>query len=135
MVKELLGLARVVVAVFRAEVPPAPPQIVVSGSSDVVIEAARGGTDTVRTSVDDTLAAGQEIEVLQVDGGTTSGLALTGNASPSSLIGGAGDNRLAGGGSTDSLSGGSGRDTFVFEALSDSSVGANKDTVRSFVLD
>lgn len=105
---------------------------VVNGSGDRVVEAVGGGSDTVRTSVDYMLSAGQEIESLRAEMGTTNGLALTGNAFANSVFGGAGDDRLAGGGGTDSLLGGSGSDTFVFRTLSDSSVGAERDTILDF---
>ena len=60
----------------------------VDNAGDQVIEAAGGGTDNVYASVNYTLAAGQEVEILRVYG--SAGLTLTGNELANTLIGGVG---------------------------------------------
>jgi Ca2+-binding RTX toxin-like protein len=59
--------------------------------------------------VDYTLAAGQEVEWLRANAGTT-GLTLTGNELRNTIEGGAGDDRLYGGRGGDKLRGGDGAD-------------------------
>jgi Ca2+-binding RTX toxin-like protein len=114
----------------------------VDNANDVVVEAARGGADQVVTSVDYTLAARVEVEVLTalydpyagaaLPGPPASPINLTGNefgqtlqGNPANnvlygmggndtLIGGAGDDSLKGGAGADILVGGQGNDTFLF---------------------
>jgi Ca2+-binding RTX toxin-like protein len=90
---------------------------------DRVLEAPGQGKDTVYSSVTYTLAAGQEIEGLRANAGT-SGLALTGNEFANSIVGSAGndtlkgsagDDMLQGRGGSDRLTGGAGRDQFRFD--------------------
>ncbi|WP_426954226.1 beta strand repeat-containing protein [Muricoccus radiodurans] len=69
-------------------------------TSDTVIEAAGGGSDIVYAASDFSLGAGQEIEFLIANAGST-GLALTGNELSNQLWGGAGADTLAGGGGDD----------------------------------
>ncbi|MET4519975.1 Ca2+-binding RTX toxin-like protein, partial [Bradyrhizobium sp. I1.7.5] len=73
--------------------------------------------DRVATSVSYMLAAGQEIERLDITfaAGTTA-INLTGNEFRQSIIGNAGDNVLNGGGGADLLQGLGGNDSFVFRA-------------------
>ena len=90
-------------------------------AGDQVIEATGGGTDTVYASVDYTLAAGQEVENLRVNG--SEGLTLNGNEFANTLIGAssgafddrlfglAGNDTLYGYGGNDLLHGGAGDDT------------------------
>ena len=92
---------------------------VVERSTDLVVEAAAAGTDTVRSSVSRTLGANQENLVLL--GGTAingSGNALAnamqGNGAANALSAGAGNDILNGGLGNDRLSGGSGLDSFRF---------------------
>ncbi|KQQ14138.1 hemolysin [Methylobacterium sp. Leaf123] len=106
---------------------------------DRVFEGRGQGTDRLVATSAYTLAAGQEIEILQLAKSTGGApLSLTGNAFGQTLIGNAGDNRLAGGGGDDSLvgglgadrlTGGAGADTFVFDTRPGR---GNVDHVRDF---
>ena len=98
----------------------------VDDAGDRVIEARGEGTDIVYASVDYTLAAGQEIEVLTANAGTK-GLTLTGNEFANSLISGAGDDTLVGGAGDDIYNVNSAGDR-VIEA-----VGGGNDTVYASV--
>ncbi|MBP2310693.1 tandem-95 repeat protein [Azospirillum melinis] len=115
---------------------------IIDDAADLVVEAAGGGTDEVRTSLSAfTLAA--NVEVLTYTGsGSFSG---TGSAGNDTLRGGAGDDTLAGaagndwldgGVGADSLFGGSGNDTYIVDDAGDQVVelaGEGSDTVRSAV--
>lgn len=106
----------------------------VDDARDRVVETARGGRDTVRSSVDHTLAQNVEALVLTgkrpIDGSGNDGdNTLVGNNASNRLLGGAGSDvlsgqnggdvlrggsghdRLKGGGGNDILDGGTGRDT------------------------
>ncbi|APX85569.1 hemolysin [Methylorubrum extorquens] len=106
---------------------------------DQVFEGRGQGTDRLVATSAYTLAAGQEIEILQLAKSTgCAPLSLTGNAFGQRLIGNAGDNGLDGGGGDDSLAGGlgadrltggAGADTFVFDARLGR---GNVDHVRDF---
>jgi uncharacterized delta-60 repeat protein len=72
----------------------------IDGTDVSVIEAVGGGKDTVLARVDFALGAGQEVEILRADAGTT-GLELTGNERANNLYSGAGDDRLIGGAGND----------------------------------
>jgi len=85
----------------------------VDQARDLVVEAVKGGTDTVLSSVSYTLRTGQEIESLRLSGAAGSAN-LTGNEFGQSLVGDSGANRLDGGLGNDVLTGGRGADTFVF---------------------
>ncbi|MBS0123127.1 M10 family metallopeptidase C-terminal domain-containing protein [Thetidibacter halocola] len=80
---------------------------IVDSAGDVVMEAAGNGTDTVRSSVDHTLA--DEVEVLVLTG--TDDIDGTGNALDNRLEGNTGANLLSGGEGNDTLNGGAGVDT------------------------
>ena len=65
---------------------------------DRTIEAVGGGTDSVLTSINYTLAPGQEVEFLSTISATSViGLHLGGNDLANTIIGNAGDNQLFGG--------------------------------------
>jgi Ca2+-binding RTX toxin-like protein len=81
----------------------------VDNPGDQVIEAVGEGNDLVYSTVNFTLAAGQEIESLRANAST--GLTLTGNELANELIGGAGNDKLDGGvGGSDTLYGRGGDD-------------------------
>lgn len=82
----------------------------VDDALDTATEAVGGGTDTVYTSVNYTLAAGQEIEFLRAHP-RSAGLALTGNELDNTLVGGDGDDVLVGGLGNDTFHAGQGNDT------------------------
>ena len=82
---------------------------VVDSADDVVIEAAQGGTDQVRSTVSWTL--GDNVENLTLAG--TTGLSGTGNALANRITGNAGANALGGGDGADTLVGGAGVDTLT----------------------
>ncbi|MBK6850104.1 MAG: putative Ig domain-containing protein [Burkholderiales bacterium] len=97
----------------------------VDSALDVVDEAIGAGTDTLITSANYTLAAGVEIETLQLSGTATQ---LTGNELNNTLVGGAlddtldgaeGDDSIDGAGGNNSLIGGTGNDTLVGGAGND----------------
>ena len=110
-------------------------------ATDVVIEAANEGVDTVQSAVTWTL--GDTLENLTLTGyaainGTGNALnnALTGNSGNNVLMGGAGNDTLNGGGSTDTMVGGLGNDTYVVDIIYDVITEAENegtDTVRSAV--
>ena len=106
---------------------------VVDNALDNVIEAAGGGTDTILTSIDFALKAGQHVEVLRTTNAAgTSAIDLTGNALANTLIGNAGDNILNGGAGKDKLTGNAGDDTFVFKTALNATT--NVDMVVDFSL-
>ena len=79
----------------------------VDNSGDKVVELARGGTDTVHSTISYTLGANVENGVL--DG--SAAINLTGNSVANLLTGNGGDNFLYGMGGNDTLKGGAGNDT------------------------
>jgi Ca2+-binding RTX toxin-like protein len=81
----------------------------VDSALDIVSEAAGGGIDTVRSTVNVTLA--KNVENLEIQG--SSGLTGTGNASANRLTGNSGANVLDGAGGNDTLIGGNGNDTLI----------------------
>ncbi|MHC2001783.1 beta strand repeat-containing protein [Methylobacterium sp. CM6241] len=87
----------------------------VDNAGDRVFETAGNGADRVLTSVSYKLAAGQEIERLDIASATgTAAINLTGNEITNALLGNAGANTLNGGAGADLLYGRGGNDTFVF---------------------
>ena len=88
--------------------------------SDLVVETAGGGRDVIYTSVNFTLGAGSEIEVLSASSSVlTDPLELTGNALFNELYGNAGANILDGGGGADYLRGYGGNDLYFVNHGSD----------------
>lgn len=103
----------------------------VDNGSDFVFESAAGGTnDIVQTTVDYTLPAAQEIDVLQVDAGGTAPINLYGNEFSNVVKGSAGSNAMKGGLGNDFLVGRAGGDAFIFDTVPSSST--NVDTVYDF---
>jgi Ca2+-binding RTX toxin-like protein len=98
----------------------------VNSSGDSVVEASGQGTDTVRSTVNYTLASQVEHLVLlgAATGGIGNGLAnnMLGNDQDNSLSGQAGNDTLDGGLGNDTLHGGDGRDSLVG--------GADEDTLN-----
>ncbi len=98
----------------------------VDHTSDLVIEAANAGIDTVRTTLAATMAAAN-IENLEYMG--TGNFRGTGNALDNEIRGGGGNDILDGGLGNDQIFGGAGADAFVFK----STLGpTNIDTLRDF---
>ena len=105
---------------------------VVDDVRDVVVEAAGGGVDVVRSAVSFTLAPNVENLVLTGHGD----LDGTGNGNANVLTGNDGRNTLDGGAGADTMVGGRGDDTYVVDAAGDVVVElANEgvDTVRASV--
>jgi Ca2+-binding RTX toxin-like protein len=105
---------------------------VVDASGDRTVEAANGGTDTVRSFVNWTLGA--NVERLELQG--SGNLNGTGNALNNTLVGNAGRNLLNGGAGNDYMVGGAGNDIFVVDASGDQVIEAANggiDTVRSYI--
>jgi Ca2+-binding RTX toxin-like protein len=93
---------------------------VVDDAKDVINEAAKGGIDTVLSSLADyTLPANVENLTLTGSGdlhgkGNALGNIITGNDGKNALDGDAGNDTLAGGLGADTLTGGAGADTYVY---------------------
>jgi Ca2+-binding RTX toxin-like protein len=122
---------------------------IVENAGDIIVEAAGGGTDTVRAGVDHTLAA--QVEALVLTGaarqGTGNALAntITGNdlgdtlagaGGTDTLTGGLGADQLDGGSGDDSMLGGAGDDTYTVDSALDVVVegaAGGTDTVRASV--
>ncbi|MBR0556570.1 calcium-binding protein [Ciceribacter sp. L1K23] len=128
----------------------------IDNAGDVIVEAANGGTDTVRSTLTHTLSANFENLALLGSGnlngtGNTGNNTLSGNSGANILKGGAGNDTLNGGAGNDRLEGGSGNDVlygaagadklygssgadrFVFKALSDSTVSSSgRDMIYDF---
>jgi Tol biopolymer transport system component len=108
---------------------------VVDDAGDSIVELADGGTDTIRSSINFTLAG--QLENLVLTG--TGDLDGTGNGAANSITGNSGQNVLNGGGGADTMSGGEGGDTYIVDSTQDVVIDNgvndvfNTDTVRSSV--
>lgn len=114
---------------------------VVDSPHDVIVEAWRSGSDTVRSGVSWVLDANLEHLVLTGSrdlSGTGNARAnkITGNRGDNTLSGGDGNDTLTGGPGKDRMEGGSGDDTYVVESARDVLIEVGRggiDTVRSSV--
>jgi serralysin len=106
---------------------------IVDNVGDQVVEAAGGGTDTVRTSLSTyTLSANVEHLVFSGQGAFTG----IGNGLANSTTGGAGNDSLDGGAGSDTLIGGLGDDAYSIDNLGDRIVedlNSGIDTIRSSI--
>ena len=97
---------------------------VLDSSSDVIVEKAGEGIDTVMTSIDG-YVLGDNLENLTLTAGAIKGTGnaldnvLTGNSKDNILIGDAGNDTLDGGTGADLLIGGKGNDTYVVDKVGD----------------
>ncbi|HJT13140.1 MAG TPA: hypothetical protein VJ790_11030 [Dongiaceae bacterium] len=114
----------------------------VDSFDDEVIELAGGGTDRVRTSLNNFILAAnvENLELLgaaDISGnGNKHANYLTGNAGQNGLFGDAGNDTLDGGEGGDVLSGGIGDDFYLIDDAADvviEAAGKGKDTVQSSV--
>ncbi|MEZ0167752.1 calcium-binding protein [Microvirga sp. TS319] len=96
----------------------------VDNTGDKVVETAKGGTDTVYTSVSFISGSSYEIEKIIATG--KSSISLTGNKYANTITGNAGANKLYGGLGNDVLKGGAGKDTFVFDSKPSASTNVDK---------
>jgi Ca2+-binding RTX toxin-like protein len=104
----------------------------VDSDSDVVIEIAGEGVETVRTTVSYVLS--DNVEHLYLDG--ASSISGKGNAVGNIIVGNSGDNTLDGGEEADWLSGGAGNDTYFIDNLQDivvEAAGEGRDDVLSTI--
>ncbi|HWR53978.1 MAG TPA: M10 family metallopeptidase C-terminal domain-containing protein [Bryobacteraceae bacterium] len=105
---------------------------IVSSATDVILEEANQGTDTVQSSVNHTLAANVENLVLT---GTNS-IKGTGNELDNVITGNSGDNSLDGLAGNDTMAGGLGNDTYFVNSSGDEvteNLDAGTDTVKSSI--
>jgi len=95
---------------------------IVDAAGDTIAESANNGSDTVRSSISYTLAAGNNVENLVLLGAATTGTGnelgntITGNGLANTLNGGGGADRLIGGLGNDTLVGGAAVDTLAWTA-------------------
>ena len=114
---------------------------VIDSLSDVLVEAAGGGSDTVQTALSYTLSG--QLENVTLTGsaaltatGTNVDNILIGNSGANTLTGLDGNDRLDGGTGNDTLIGGLGNDTYVVNAVGDvitEIAGQGTDTVESSI--
>ncbi|HLO76565.1 MAG TPA: M10 family metallopeptidase [Magnetospirillum sp.] len=100
----------------------------VDSLSDVIVESAGAGIDTVSSSVNFTLGSTCENLRLTGNAAVATGNALAGNAAANTLNGLGGNDILTGGNGLDSLIGGAGNDTFRVASTT-----SGADTIADFV--
>ena len=109
----------------------------VDNAADQIIELTGNGDDIAYTTVNYTLAAGQEVETLSAhNAAAKNALNLTGNELANKLVGNAGANALDGGAGNDKLYGLGGNDKYYVDSASDQvfeTTGAGDDTVYATV--
>ncbi|MBM6579755.1 hypothetical protein ILT44_06145 [Microvirga sp. BT689] len=101
----------------------------VDDAGDMAVEGGDGGTDTIWTEINYTLAAHVERLVL-----TAAALRGTGNDLDNRITGTGGNNTLDGGGAADTLDGGAGNDLYLVDDAGDVIVeaqGGGTDTVQA----
>jgi Ca2+-binding RTX toxin-like protein len=100
----------------------------IENANDVVVEAANGGIDTIRTSFSYTLAENSNVENLEggwitQSGGshsqTTTAMSLQGNSFDNAITSFGGTDILVGGGGNDTLKAGNGNDSLYGDAGND----------------
>lgn len=107
----------------------------IDDASDVVVEAAGGGTDTAIVSLNFRMDQLASVEVLKLADGSTATQA-SGGAGNDRLIGNGNFNILDGGAGVDTLEGGAGSDVFVVDSAADvvvETVGGGADAVQTRV--
>jgi Ca2+-binding RTX toxin-like protein len=88
----------------------------VDNSGDLVVDIAGGGNDTIITTINYTLVAGSEIELLRTTGSaTTYAVNLTGNEFNNTIVGNSAANIINGGGGADTLYGYGGDDSYYVD--------------------
>ncbi|MCW5735037.1 MAG: calcium-binding protein [Enhydrobacter sp.] len=105
---------------------------VVDNVADVVVEAANGGIDTVRSSIAFILKSNLENAVLT----GSSAIDAQGNEAANTLTGNNANNSLDGGTGADTMIGGGGDDTYTVDEAGDRVIeapGEGNDTVRSSI--
>jgi Ca2+-binding RTX toxin-like protein len=95
----------------------------IDNAGDRLVEAAGAGTDTAIVSVDFSLAAMANVEILELAAGAL-GTRLTGGSGNNRLIGNAGSNMLDGGAGADTLDGGAGNDIYIVDNAGDTIIDA-----------
>jgi Ca2+-binding RTX toxin-like protein len=115
---------------------------ILDNATDIIIETANNGIDTVVAGFTKSLA-GTQLENLSLSGfsaidgtGTIGNNVLTGNSAVNTLTGLAGDDRLDGGFGADILIGGIGNDTYVVDLVGDvvtEQANEGTDTIESFI--
>ena len=108
---------------------------IVLNTSDVVLENAGEGNDTIKTNKTIySLANLPNVENLTYTGTTTTATKLTGNAADNRIIGGNGADTIDGGTGADTMSGGKGADTYIVDNAGDvivENTSAGSDTVKA----
>lgn len=107
----------------------------IDNGADRIVEAANGGTDTAIVTVDFSLAAMANVEILKLADGTVANR-LTGGVGNDRLVGNGGFNILDGGTGIDTLEGGAGSDVFIVDNAADrviEAAGGGADAIQTSV--